>query len=89
MEKFGNGGSLILIASMSGTITNRVRLQPQDYCGVFFLVPSNFENSFSCFGLCCTREVYSRLGLVWTTSGGAIFIDPWGEVTLGMGLDVF
>ena len=25
MERFGNGGSIILIASMSGSITNKVR----------------------------------------------------------------
>ncbi len=28
MEKFGNGGSIILIASMSGSITNKVALPP-------------------------------------------------------------
>ena len=29
MARFGNGGSIVLIASMSGSITNKVRARPQ------------------------------------------------------------
>jgi len=46
MVRFGNGGSVVLIASMSGTIANRV-------CHVFssFSLPPPFPHHFTPFNL--------------------------------------
>lgn len=35
MDRFGNGGSIILIASMSGTVTLKVRIINQTYTDAF------------------------------------------------------
>ena len=40
MARFGNGGSIVLIASMSGTITNKVRVSPVMYFAIcVFRIP--------------------------------------------------
>ena len=52
MEKFGNGGSIILIASMSGSVTNKVFLIVFFLDSRFFARPlcSCGVNTGSCVG---------------------------------------
>lgn len=68
MIRFGNGGSIAMIASMSGTIANRVRSQPSSLISELFFPPS------WCFlsGLVLWSAISPFGSLAWTSLGTAI-----------------
>lgn len=48
MERFGNGGSIILVASMSGSITNKVFLSFRHDLSIYRQQPRRSAPAVSC-----------------------------------------